>query len=114
MNFIKEKNMANEDGEKEKLINKVNSLENTVEYLKSENKELKKEIGKKDKIILSLKINQNKINLHNKNVSIGKKKEKNNQNNQKNGNKNNSNNENKLDKNDINKIKLISINPDSF
>jgi hypothetical protein len=114
MNIIKEKNMANEDGEKEKLINKVNSLENTVEYLKSENKELKKEIGKKDKIILSLKINQNKINLHNKNVSIGKKKEKNNQNNQKNGNKNNSNNENKLDKNDINKIKLISINPDSF
>ena len=117
MNFIKEKNMANEDGEKEKLINKVNSLENTVEYLKSENKELKKEIGKKDKIILSLKSNQNKINLHHKNVSIGKKKEKNNQNNQnnlKNENKNNSNNENKLDKNDINKIKLISINPDSF
>jgi predicted RNase H-like nuclease (RuvC/YqgF family) len=36
MNFIKEKNMVNEDGEKEKLINKVNSLENTVEYLKSE------------------------------------------------------------------------------
>ena len=114
MNFIKEKNMANEDGEKEQLINKVNSLENTVEDLKSENKELKKEIGKKDKIILSLKSNQNKINLHHKNVSIGKKKEKNNQNNQKNGNKNNSNNENKLDKNDINKIKLISINPDSF
>lgn len=117
MNFIKEKNMVNEDGEKMKLINKVNSLENTVEYLKSENKELKKEIGKKDKIILSLTSNQNKINLHHKNVSIGKKKDKNNQNNKKNqinGIKNISNNENKLDKNDINKIKLISINPDSF
>ena len=117
MNFIKEKNMVNEDGEKMKLINKVNSLENTVEYLKSENKELKKEIGKKDKIILSLTSNQNKINLHHKNVSIGKKKDKNNQNNknnQKNEIKNISNNENKLDKNDINKIKLISINPDSF
>ena len=114
MNFIKEKNMVNEDGEKEKLINKVNSLENTVEYLKSENKELKKEIGKKDKIILSLTSNQNKINLHHKNVSIGKKKDKNKQNNQKNGINNLSNNEKKLDKDDINKIKLISINPDSF
>ena len=114
MNFIKEKNMVNEDGEKMKLINKVNSLENTVEYLKSENKELKKEIGKKDKIILSLTSNQNKNNLHHKNVSIGRKKDKKNQNNQKIGIKNSSNNGNKLDKNDINKIKLISINPDSF
>ena len=114
MNFIKEKNLVNEDGEKVKLINKINSLENTVGFLKSENKELKKEIGKKDEIILALTSNQNKINNHHKNVSIGKKKDKNNQKNQKNGIKNNSNNENKLDKNDINKIKLISINPDSF
>lgn len=111
MNFIKEKNMVNEDGEKVKLINKINSLENTVGFLKSENKELKKEIGKKDEIILAFTSHQNKINYHHKNVSIGKKKDKNNQ---KNGIKNSLNNENKLDQNDINKIKLISINPDSF
>ena len=61
---------------KKKNYNKVNQLENNVEYLKSENKEMKKEIGKKDKIILSLKSNQNIINLHHKNVSIGKKKKK--------------------------------------
>ncbi len=47
LNFIKEKKLSGENNEKNKLKNKINNLENCVNYLKSENSELKKEIEKK-------------------------------------------------------------------
>ena len=98
LNFIKEKNLQAKDDEKTKL--------------KKENEELKKELEKKNGIILNLTNNQ--INNHSsikKNKSIGKKKEK------KEIRKNISKKislVNNLDEDDINKIKLISIDPDNF
>ena len=50
LNFIKEKKLSGENNEKNKLKNKINNLENCVNYLKSENSELKKEIEKKIKL----------------------------------------------------------------
>ena len=98
LNFIKEKNLQAEDDEKIKL--------------KKENEELKKELEKKNIIILTLTNNQ--INNHSfvkKNKSIGKKKEK------KEIKKNIAKKislANNLDEDDITKIKLISIDPDNF
>jgi len=117
LNFIKEKKLSGENNEKNKLKNKINNLENCVNYLKSENSELKKEIEKKNKIILSLTSTQSESSpSHKKNVSIGKKKEKGDKTNKnKINDKNNEvNNVYNIDENDIKKIKLISIDPDNF
>lgn len=117
LNFIKEKKLSGENNEKNKLKNKINNLENCVNYLKCENSELKKEIEKKNKIILSLTSTQSESSpSHKKNVSIGKKKEKGDKTNKNkiNDTNNEVNNVYNIDENDIKKIKLISIDPDNF
>ena len=76
---------------------------------------MKKEIEKKDKIILSLTNNQTESSpSHKKNGSIGKKKEKGDKNKINNVKRQNSNNLYNIDEDDIKKIKLISIDPDNF
>ena len=115
LNFIKEKKLSGAGEENNKLKNKINNLENRVNYLKCENDELKKEIEKKDKIILSLTNNQTESSpSHKKNGSIGKKKEKGDKNKINNVKRQNSNNLYNIDEDDIKKIKLISIDPDNF
>ena len=116
LNFIKDKNFTGEDNEKIKLKDTINTLENNILFLKNENNELKKEIEKRNKIILALTNNQigNKINdkKSNKSKSIGKKKPKNDI--RKNNNNNNIKTINNFDDIDINKLKKISIDPDNF
>ena len=114
LNFIKEKNLTGEDNEKIKLKNKINTLENSVIYLKNENNELKKEIERKNKIILVLTNSQitNNINYkrRSKSKSIGKKRVK------KDMRRSNINIETNttFDGIDISKLKKISIDPDNF
>ena len=115
LKIIKEKNLKGEDKEKMKLIKKVNALENNIIYLKNENNELKKEIEKKNKIILALTKNQigNNINniKSNKSKSIGKKKENNDT---KKNYINKKLNANNFDCIDVDKLKKISIDPDNL
>ena len=83
--------------------------------MKNENNELKKEIEKKNKIILALTKNQigNNINniKSNKSKSIGKKKENNDT---KKNYINKKLNANNFDCIDVDKLKKISIDPDNL
>ena len=104
MYFIKNNNIL-------ALKEKISNLENSVDYLKLENEQLKKDINKKNKFFMSLTNSQ-------LNKSIGKKKRKNNINNNNNKIKFKISNEikesNILNDIDIQKIKLISIDPDNY
>ena len=104
-NFIKNNNI-------QYLNEKIQNLENSVESLKLENVQLKKEINKKNLIFKNL----SKLNI---NKSKGKKKQKNEVagNDNKNPNINPINiitEKNNLNDIDIQKIKQISIDPDAF
>ena len=112
LNYLKDKKLG-EDNEKNILKEKINSLEKNANYLKNENNELKKEIEKKNSIILALTNEQIENNIYNKkNKSIGRKKEKNNSKTKYANNK--TKKLNIFDEVDINRIKKISIDPDNF
>ena len=96
INFINNNEILN-------LKQKINSLENDIEILKKENKQLKNELESKNEIISSLTKNQNQIIYNNKiNDNIKENKEKV-------GNITNKNNEI-----DMEKLRLISIDPDDI
>ena len=95
INFIKNNETLN-------LKNKINSLENDIQFLQKENEQLKKELENKNEIISSLtqKNKQVNENINNNNHYKQTSKEK----------------LQKINKNDIDieKLKNISIDPDDI